>query len=47
MTYSVPYLPGRVYIEATGIAEIQNIMKFSTYGHLVSRAARIRYLLCG
>ena len=41
MTYSVPYLPGRVYIEATGIAEIQNIMKFSTYGHLVSRAARI------
>jgi hypothetical protein len=41
MTYHVPYLPRRVYIEAPGIVEIQEFMKFSTYGHLVSRATRI------
>lgn len=40
-TYHVPYLPRRIYIEAPGILEIQEIMKFSVYGHLVSRAARI------
>jgi hypothetical protein len=41
MTYHVPYLPRRVYIEAPGIVEIQEFMKFSSFGHLVSRATRI------
>lgn len=40
-TYHVPYLPRRIYIEAPGIVEIQELMKFSAYGYLVSRAARI------
>ena len=40
-TYHVPCLPRRIYIEAPGILEIQEFMKFSAYGHLVSRATRI------
>ena len=40
-TYHIPYLPRRIYIEAPGIAEIQALMKFSAYGHLVSRASRV------
>jgi hypothetical protein len=40
-TYHVPYLPSRIYIESPGIVEIQDFMKFSVYGHLVSRATRI------
>ena len=40
-TYHIPFLPRRIYIEAPGIAEIQQVMKFSSYGHLVSRATRI------
>jgi len=40
-TYHIPYLPRRIYIEAPGIVEIQEFMKFSTYGYLVSRATRI------
>ena len=40
-TYHVPYLPRRVYISAPGIAEIQELLKFSAYGHLVSRASRV------
>ena len=39
--YHIPYLPRRIYIEAPGIVEIQELMKFSVYGHLVSRATRI------
>jgi hypothetical protein len=39
--HNVPYLPRRIYIEAPGIAEIQELMKFSAYGRLVSRATRI------
>jgi hypothetical protein len=39
--YHVRYLPRRIYIEAPGIFEIQEFMKFSAYGHLVSRATRI------
>lgn len=41
MTYHIPFLPRRIYIEAPGIAEIQQVMKFSAYGYLVSRATRI------
>jgi transcription antitermination factor NusG len=40
-TYHVSYLPRRIYIEAPGIAEIQDFMKSSAYSHLVSRATRI------
>ena len=40
-TYHVPYHPRRIYIETPGILEIQEFMKFSAYGHLVSRATRI------
>jgi ribosomal protein L24 len=40
-TYHIPYLPRRIYIEAPGIVEIQELMKYSAYGHLVSRATRI------
>lgn len=40
-TYHVPCLPRRIYIEAPGILKIQEFMKFSAYGHLVSRATRI------
>jgi ribosomal protein L24 len=40
-THYVPSLSRRIYIEAPGIVEIQEIMKFSTYGHLISRATRI------
>jgi ribosomal protein L24 len=40
-TYHVPYLPRRVYIRAPGIAEIQELLKFSAYGQLVSRASRV------
>ena len=40
-TYHVPFLPHCLYIEAPGIAEIQEFMKFSAYGHLVSHATRI------
>lgn len=40
-TYHVPYLPRRIYIEAPGIAEIQEFIKFSAYGYLVSHAARV------
>jgi ribosomal protein L24 len=39
--YNVPHHPRRIYIETPGILEIQEIMKFSAYGHLVSRATRI------
>ena len=40
-TYHIPYLPRRIYIEAPGIVQIQELMKSSAYGHLVSRATRI------
>ena len=40
-TYHVPHLPRRVYIESPGIVEIQEFMKFSADGRLVSRATRI------
>src|SRR6202522_3828143 len=40
-TYHVPYHPRRIYIEAPGIIEIQEFMKFSAYSHLVSCATRI------
>ena len=40
-TYQIPFLPRRIYIEAPGILEIRQVMKFSAYGHLVSRATRI------
>ena len=40
-THHVPYLPHHIYIEAPGILEIQELMKFSAYGYLVSRAAHI------
>ena len=40
-TYHIPFLPRRIYIEAPGIDEIQQCMKFSAYGYLVSRATRI------
>lgn len=40
-TYHIPFLPCRIYIEAPGVVEIQQLMKFSAYGHLVSRATRI------
>ena len=40
-TYHIPFLPRRIYIEAPGIFEIQQLMKFSAYGHFVSRATRI------
>jgi ribosomal protein L24 len=40
-TYHIPYLPRRIYIEAPGVAEIQDIMKCSAYGHLTSRASRV------
>ena len=40
-TYHIPYLPCHVYIEAPRIAEIQELMKFSAYGHLVSCATCI------
>jgi hypothetical protein len=33
--------PRRVYIETPGIFEVQELMKFSAYGRLVSRATRI------
>jgi ribosomal protein L24 len=39
--YHVPYHPRRIYIEAPGIIEIQEFMKFSAYSHLVSRVTRI------
>ena len=44
-TYHVCYLPRRIYIEAPGIVEIQEFMKFSVYGHLVSHAAVRAYSL--
>jgi len=40
-TYHIPFLPRRLYIEAPGIAEIQEFMKFSAYHHLVSCATRV------
>ena len=40
-TYHVPYHPRRIYIETPGIVEIQEFMKFSAYGSLVSCATRI------
>jgi transcription antitermination factor NusG len=40
-TYHIPYLPHRIYIEAPGIAEIQDLMQFSAYGSLVSRVSRV------
>ena len=40
-TYHIPYLPRRIYIEARGIVKIQELMKFSAYGHLVSHATCI------
>ena len=40
-TYHISFLPCCLYIEAPGIAEIQEFMKFSTYGHLMSHAAHI------
>ena len=39
--YHIPYLPHHVYIEAPGTAKIQELMKFSAYGHLVSHATHI------
>jgi ribosomal protein L24 len=41
MTYHVPHHPRRIYIETPGILEIQEFMKFSAYGHLVTHATRI------
>ena len=40
-TYHIPCLPHCIYIEAPGITEIQELMKFSAYSHLVSRATCI------
>ena len=40
-TYHIPYVHRRIYIEAPGIVKIQELMKFSAYGHLVSRATCI------
>ena len=40
-TYHIPFLPRCIYIEAPGIAEIQQLLKFSAYSHLVFRATRI------
>ena len=40
-TYHIPYLPHCIYIEAPGITEIQDLMKFSAYGRLVSCATCI------
>ena len=40
-THYVSYFPRRIYIEAPGIVEIKQIMKFSAYSHLLSRATRI------
>jgi hypothetical protein len=37
----VPYLPRHIYIEAPGIVEIQEFMRCSAYGRLVSRTTRI------
>jgi ribosomal protein L24 len=39
--YHIPFLPRRIYIEAPGIAEIQELMKYSAYRHLGSRASRV------
>ena len=40
-TFHNPRFPRRIYIKAPGIVEIQELMKFSAYGRLVSRATRI------
>ena len=40
-TYYLPYLPRRIYIEIPGIVQFQELMKFSAYSYLVSRATRI------
>ena len=40
-TFYVPYLPRRIYIEAPGIVEIQELLKFSAYSQLTSRCTRI------
>lgn len=40
-TFHNPCFPRRIYIKAPGILEIQELMKFSAYGPLVSRATRI------
>jgi transcription antitermination factor NusG len=40
-TYRIPYLPRRIYIEAPGLAKIHELMQFSAYGSLVSRASRV------
>jgi len=34
--YHISYLPHCIYIEALGIVKIQQFMKLSAYGHLVS-----------
>ena len=39
--YHIFFFPRHLYIEAPGIAEIQEFMKFSAYGHLVSCATCI------
>ena len=39
--YHIPFLPRRLYIEAPGIAKIQEFMKFSAHGHLVSCTAHV------
>ena len=40
-TYHISHLLCRIYIEAPGITEIQELMKFSGYSHLVSWATCI------
>jgi ribosomal protein L24 len=40
-TFHIPYLPRCIYIEAPGIFEIQEFMKFSAYSELASRFTRI------
>ena len=39
--YHIPFLPHHLQIEAPEIAEIQEFMKFSPYGHLMSCATCI------
>ena len=40
-TYHISFLPRHIYIEAPGIAKIHQFMKFSAYGHLISRASHV------
>ena len=39
--HHVPYFAHRLYIEAPGIHEIQEVLKFSTCSHLAFRGVRV------